>query len=462
MSEIIWDDKLLSQALGQYVPFTFEAYSFEFNSKEVQEGSLFIALRGENGDGHSYIKNAQEKGAICIIAEYIPKDALHTDNILIVKDSKKALNQLGKFKREHVKATYIGVTGSVGKTSTKEMIYSALSVFGMTHKNAGNFNNELGLPITLARMPNHTQYAVLEMGMNHLGELKYLTSIGKPDIAVITTVEAVHLEFFNSIETIAQAKAEIFEGLNPQGLAIINHDNAYFELMNMQAIKLGIKNIGTFGAHQGAYAKLIEYKAYKEHALIKAQINDQTIEYQLGMVGRHQAINSLIPLFIINHLGLDLNKGIKALSTQTAAYGRGTVIDVIYNNKHLTIIDESYNASPVAVKAALYNLAERFPNSQKIAILGDMKELGTAEKTFHQELKEYIIDNKIAKIICIGSLMRSLFDSLPRDFTKYAFSSVTEYLNSSPDLFDSQDVILVKGSFSMGLGRVVSYLKDSK
>jgi UDP-N-acetylmuramoyl-tripeptide--D-alanyl-D-alanine ligase len=347
---------------------------------------------------------------------------------------------MGIYNRKRSRAKIVGVTGSVGKTSTKEMLKIVLASHGRAYATSGNYNNHIGTPLNLANMPLDTQYAVLEIGMNHAGEISYLTNMVRPHVAMITCVEAVHLEFFENIHGIAKAKAEIFEGLDADGIAVINVDQPYF--LNMPLTCAG-KTV-TFGESEKADCRLMHYTPSSYGCEVVAEIDGQVISYDLSATGKHWAITSVSVLAVIKALGLDISRSAQALSAFSEVDGRGKVL-----KKHgCLLINDSYNASPASMKSAFTKTDEVWQmngkKGRKIAILGDMLELGEAAAAFHAELAQGLISAGFDKVYCSGELMQHLFDALPEHMRAGYSKKAMELLPLIQ--LKEQDVVLIKGS----------------
>ncbi|OJV15073.1 MAG: hypothetical protein BGO27_06515 [Alphaproteobacteria bacterium 33-17] len=456
---MIWDNKLLAEALGIEIDFEFKAKGFYFNSKEVRAGDVFIALKGENGDGHLYIESALHNGASVVIAE---KNDLNDPRIVVVENTLDALYKMAHFKRSNVKATYIGVTGSVGKTSTKEMLASYFSAYGKTTKTEGNFNNDLGVPITLSRMPMDATYAIIEMGMSSKGEIEKLTKIVNPKICIVTNVEAVHLEFFDSVEGIADAKSEIFMGTDESRIAVINIDNQYAPRLISNAKKYGVKNIKTFGKSKEADIKLKSCGIIDSHTFVKVLYGENEYEYQIPVVGEHQAYNSMVCILAASSLSLNPSAGISTLKDMEIAKGRGEIFASQIDGKRITIVNEAYNASPAAVKAVLMAYGQKFAQSRKIAVLGDMKELGESAQNFHANLADDIYQSGIDLVVCVGDMMKNLYNNLEENYRFGYFINIDEMMNSDIlKKINDGDVLIFKGSNSMRLYKMADSLKLS-
>ena len=377
-------------------------------------------------------------------------------NLIVVPNAKDALVCLAKFNRARSKATILAVTGSVGKTSTKEALSLICLTAGTTFCNSGNFNNDLGLPITLASMPLNVQYGIFELGMNHAGEIEVLTNIVQPDIAVITAIENTHLENFKSVEDIARAKGEIFLGMNADGIAVINGDNKYYNLLASMAKTAGIKKVFSFGKTDNNDSFLVSYSNE-----IRAKICGEEISYKIKANGHHQALNSIAALTVAKILGMDLQLSAAALAGFSSMQGRGEISELNILGKKIRIIDDSYNASPASVKASLVVIKSLSDDSiqRKIAVLGDMHELGLGAVDEHLDLLSAIKDSGITCLITMGPLMKHLFDITPDQTKLVHFESYREAKIGILTLIKDHDCILFKGSHGTKMYEVVQYLK---
>jgi UDP-N-acetylmuramoyl-tripeptide--D-alanyl-D-alanine ligase len=366
------------------------------------------------------------------------------------------LCQLAKYSRKRLKGKLIGVTGSVGKTSSKEMLKLAFQHQGKVFANEGSFNNHIGLPLSLARMPQATDYAVIEMGMNHAGELNELSLLASPDIAIITTVEAVHLENFKSVSAIADAKSEIFDGMKEGGYAIINYDNPYHQILINKAHNKKLQVIG-FSESQKTPARLISYELKDDVAHVKVDILGKNLEYTLKAKGKHLAFNSVAMLTAVKLCGAELDYAASNLAQFESVKGRGKT----HSLEKITLIDESYNASPVAIRAALQNLSAYKNNGNRlVAILGAMVELGPNSPTLHAELAKDIIRCKVDKVFTVGDMMKHLFDSLPSELQGMHLDDSEQMAKEILNHVKEGDAILIKGSRKMKMERVVESLLE--
>src|ERR1700744_2015998 len=385
------------------------------DTRTLEPGELFFAIKGENSDGHDYVRAAFERGAAACVIDEAHADALiGSGACFIVHDTFAALQRRGRASRARTSARVVAVTGSGGKTTTKEALRHVLSHAGVTHASAASYNNHWGVPLTLARMPRETHFGVIEIGMNHAGEITPLTAMAKPHVAIITTVAPVHLEFFDSVEAIADAKAEIFSGLVPGGVAILNADNPHYQRLDSAARAAGAGHIATFGADSHADARLIALETDETHAIVTARVAGREVTYRLGAPGRHVAMNSLAVLLTAQAFGLDLDEAANSLATFEVPAGRGRRFVLRAKDGPFTLLDESYNANPASVGAALA-LVGGLKAERRIAVLGDMLELGHLGPSLHAALAEDVSTHHIDLVFAAGPLMRNLFNALPQD-----------------------------------------------
>ncbi len=427
------------------------ATGLSIDSRTVREGDLFIALQGENGDGHKYVRAALDKGAVAAMVSMLPEDALEGDNLLIVEDTFKALQDLGQGARTRTAAKIIAVTGSVGKTGTKEMLAAAFATQGQTHFSGKSFNNHWGVPFSLSSMHEGSDYGIFEVGMNHAGEIIPLTKQIRPDVAIITTIKPVHIEHFPGGEKeIAAAKAEIFAGMKKDGIVILNHDIEHFEQLKKAARTHGIETVYSFGADEQADARMLDCLEAANGTRVHADVMGESVEMTLQMLGRHLAENALSVLLAVKVLGGDLQKAAKALEKIEPLPGRGRreMIDSGEAGNPITLIDESYNASPAAMRAAFKVLAMIDPGrgGRRIAILGDMYELGENAERHHAELAFPLKAANVDLVYTCGSLMRKLHDALPQDQKAVHKDKSAELAEIVPDVLVPGDVVMVKGS----------------
>ena len=431
------------------------------DSRTVVPGEAFFAIKGDALDGHDFVATALRAGAGLAVVSNKKRAAVEDDApLLIVRDVLVALRKLARAARARAAARVIAVTGSVGKTSTKEALSLALSRDGETHASVASFNNHWGVPLSLARLPASARYAIFEIGMNHAGEIAPLAKLVRPHVAVITTVEPVHLEFFTSVEAIADAKAEIFAGVAPGGAAVLNRDNPHFERLRRRAKRAGVERIVSFGESDTADARLIRCATQPESSTVEADIMGSRVAYKLGAPGRHLVVNSLAVLAAASIVGADLALTALALIDLRPAAGRGTRLKLALHGGEALVIDESYNANPTSMRAALALLAQAplSGHGRRVAVLGDMLELGSRAQDLHRDLANVINDIGIDLVFCAGPLMHALWQALPSERRGgYAESAAA----LEPDVvaaIHAGDAIMVKGSAGSKMAPIVKAL----
>lgn len=448
-SNVIWTSKDADAATGGKSTKEWSATGLSIDSRTVQKGDLFIALKGDHGDGHVYVADALKKGAAAALVSYVPDGVTQDQPLLVVPDTLVALQDLGRASRKRSGAKVIAVTGSVGKTGTKEMLAAAFGALGQAHAAKASFNNHWGVPYTLSSMHAGTDYGVFEIGMNHAGEITPLTQMVKPDIAIITTIAPVHLEHFSGLEAIAAAKAEIFDGMQPGGVAILNHDNDQFAFLKAKAEQCGLK-IMSFGEHEDADCRMADCLEAANGSRLKVHVVDEDITLSLRMPGRHIARNALAVLLAVKVVGGDVAKAAQALSALDGVAGRGKreLIDIGDPENPVTLIDESYNASPEAMKAAFKVLALIDPGrgGRRIAVLGDMYELGQDAAKLHAELALPLQAAGVQLVYTSGPLMKNLYKALPQDRRGGHDDDTTKLAEIVPGVLVPGDVVMVKGS----------------
>ncbi|AAL03449.1 UDP-N-acetylmuramoyl-tripeptide--D-alanyl-D-alanine ligase [Rickettsia conorii] len=449
---MIWNSKTLSAVLGITISNSISCNEVQFNSKDVKKGNLFIALQG-NRDGHDYVLDAIDKGAAAVI---ISKrvEINDKDKIILVDDCFEALQKMALYKRENSKAKFIAITGSVGKTSTKEALKVLLQHDFLVFASRGNFNNKLGMLINLASMADDTEYAIFELGMNHKGEIRELVQILKPNIAMITNISEAHLEFFNSLEEIAEAKCEIFANFSKNDIAVINADtNCYNKILSILK-NLSITDIHSFGRSAKTSAELILYENLGEQVYLKYKINKKVLDVTIPFIPRHFTENYTGVLLIIDILGKDIEIAANHLANISPTKGRGEIINI----QNCRVICDYYNASPQSMKAALEYL-KQVPAENKTAIIGDMLELGENSKRLHEKLVQYILDAACSKVYLVGVNTKYINDLLPAKIAKKYFKNVDELITHITDLFEGNELILIKGSRGVKLDKIVDYYK---
>lgn len=435
----------------------WEALSICIDSRLTKKGDLFVALKGTKTDGHDYIREAFIKGAAAVMVEHLPQNFPSLSPVMMVENCIDALYSMALFRRIQSEAKIIAVTGSVGKTSTKEMLNIAFSNFGLTHYSFGNNNNEIGAPLSLARMPKDAEFGIFELGMNHKNEISPLSKLVRPAIAVITNVAEVHIENFDSLDGIAAAKAEIFDGMDREGVAVLNADGEYFEYLSKKARQRKVKVV-SFGEAENADIRLMEHKDKLKESYIHAKIFDTEIAFNIAARGKHMAINALAALAAVHAAGLDVQEAAASLSAFSASAGRGQIVHVKIGGKPVTLIDDSYNASPLSMRVAIENLGAIEAKGRRVAVIGDMLELGEKAGQLHIALASDISRNQIDKVFTVGQNSRLLFENLPKRVQGRAVETSDEILAVLEEEIKADDVVLLKSSHGTGLYKVAAKL----
>ncbi|HEY4775560.1 MAG TPA: UDP-N-acetylmuramoylalanyl-D-glutamyl-2,6-diaminopimelate--D-alanyl-D-alanine ligase [Xanthobacteraceae bacterium] len=430
------------------------------DSRTIGAGEAFFAIRGDAHDGHDFVAAALQAGAgVAVVAAERRAAMPPGAPLLVVADVLAGLADLARAARVRACARILAVTGSVGKTSTKEALRLALAPAGETHASPASFNNQWGVPLSLARLPDSARYAVFEIGMNHAGEITPLAKLVRPHVAIVTAVEPVHLEFFASVEAIADAKAEIFSGVEPGGAAVVNRDNAHFARLARHARGAGLRVV-SFGEHADADARLLGCELQPEGSVVEADILGARLSYRLGAPGRHLVLNSLAALAATQLAGADLARAAEALAEFRPAAGRGTRVTLHLGDGEALLIDESYNANPTSMRAALALLAQApvGPHGRRIAVLGDMLELGGAGEAFHRALAPVIEANAVDLVFCAGPLMRALWEALPSPRRGGYADGAAALEARVVGAIRVGDAVMVKGSAGSRMGPIVEAL----
>jgi UDP-N-acetylmuramoyl-tripeptide--D-alanyl-D-alanine ligase len=458
MPETLWTrDELLAAIDGEYVGALPRAVTgISIDTRTLTPGELFFAIKGERTDGHAFIERAFAAGAaLAVVSRDFRGDA--SGPFLRVPDTLEALNALGRAGRTRSKARIIAVTGSVGKTGTKEMLRLMLGRLGSVHASDKSYNNHWGVPLSLARLPREAAYAVFEIGMNHSGEITPLTKMVRPHAAIITTVAPAHMQSFTDVEEIAEAKAEIFQGLEPGGAAILNKDNKYFDLLAARAHEGGAGHIIGFGQQRDAEALLKRIEAGPSGSAVTATLLGEPVSYRLGAPGEHLVMNSLAAIAAVKAVGGDAARAAQALEGFGAPAGRGAQSIHEIAGGTLRLIDESYNANPVSMVAALAVL-NTVAKGRKLAVLGDMLELGPQSAAMHQGLADPIAEAGVDMVFCCGSEMRALFAALP-EARRGAWAEESAGLRDALlAALRPGDTVMIKGSLGSRMGLIVDSL----
>ena len=464
----LWTSAEAQAATGGTAQGDWACTGISIDTRTLEPGDLFVALTDVR-DGHDFVAQALANGAAAALVNRVPEGVSPDAHLLIVEDVLTGLEQLGAAARARTGAKVAAITGSVGKTSTKEMLLSMLGDQGRTHASVASYNNHWGVPLTLARMPQDTEFAIIEIGMNHPGEIAPLAKMTKPDVAMVTTVAAAHLEAFVDVAGIAVEKASVFEGLAPGGVAVINTDIEYAAILMAKAVDCKLREVefGTYAMH----FKLKDVQVLADTTVVQAEANDTPLLFKIATPGRHFAMNGLGALAVAEAMGADLALAAQSLGRWSPYKGRGvreTVqLDRVESHLTLDLIDDSYNANPTSMAASLEVLAASAVGQnavhnragRRIAILGDMKELGSDEIALHAGLAHLEAMEQVDVVHCIGPLMKSLYDLLPEHRRGDWMETSAEMLDGLTGRLHAGDVVLAKGSLSMKLGAVVDAIR---
>ena len=476
----LWDAASLARAMDGVASGSFQCSGVEIDSRDVREGDLFFALRGESMDGHRFVAGAFTAGAVAAVVDW-PIDGPH----ILVKDTTQALESLAAVARARVGAglgaRIIGVTGSVGKTGVKEAIFAALDRSGDAaggcgaHRSVKSYNNHVGVPLSLARMPARSRFGVFEMGMNHAGEIDALARQVRPHVAVITTIAPAHIEMLGSEEAIADAKAEIFRGLEPGGVAIIPADGPHYARLK-EAAERHAGAVVSFGRAAHADVRLLDCVAAPDGgSLVTADMGDRRLCYTVAAPGEHWVINSLAVMAAVRAARGDLGAAGLALAEMEGLAGRGARVRIATaDGGEALLIDESYNANPASMRATLAQLG-RTEARRRIAVLGAMKELGSHAPGYHADIADPLVAAGVDYAVLVGDEMLALAQALTQELGKsgagalgkaprFAHCLTVAEARDALAAFgvESGDAILVKGSNSVGLGALVKALSDHK
>ena len=445
----LWTSEELKTATGGKVYKTFIGYGVSIDSRTIQPGDIFVALKGEKIDGHGFVKEALRKGAVAAVVSHDIDDVIQTEKLFFVVNTDEALEDMARYAAQNARALKIGITGSSGKTTSKEMLTLALKDQGTVHATVGNLNNQWGVPLTLARLSRLADWAIIEMGMNHTGEMEYLSYLVKPDITLITMIGSAHHEFFKDLQDIASAKAEIFRHMNKNGAVFLNRDNDQFNFLKEKARENEIAHVYSFGSTNDSTVRLLNYQADVNGSKATIQINGQVKQLELQMTGLHFVQNALGVLGVVLALGADIDKAIQNLKEMKPLKGRGAHVCVEINDKKVTFIDDAYNANPSSMTASLNVLG--MATGRKIAVLGDMLELGEKSTELHVALKDPITQNGVDLVFTVGDEMKKLYDVLPDNKKGFDGKTVDDVVEPLLKSLKDGDTVLIKGSNSMKL-----------
>ncbi|MBA8839386.1 MULTISPECIES: UDP-N-acetylmuramoylalanyl-D-glutamyl-2,6-diaminopimelate--D-alanyl-D-alanine ligase [unclassified Ochrobactrum] len=463
MKDWLWSSADMVDAMGgrPFGKLPKGITGISIDSRTLKPGEAFFAIKGDLFDGHDFATAAMAAGAgLLVVAEHrLPAFGNLKVPMIVVEDVLEALTKLGIASRARSKAQIIAVTGSVGKTTTKEALRHVLSGVGKVHASVASFNNHWGVPLTLARMPADTDYGVFEIGMNHHDEIRPLVKMVRPHVALITLIAPAHLGHFANLEEIAVAKAEIFEGIVPGGYALLNRDDKRFKQLEELAEKAGVEHIPTFGENPRSEYRLREVKLHPTCSCMTVKIGNHEAVVKVSIPGRHIVQNMLAVLGACDLVGADLAKVTMAMATLSAEGGRGAQHVLQHpDGGTFTLIDESYNANPTSMRAALALLQSSKPEGPKgrrIAVLGDMLELGRQSGKLHADLARPIVDAEVSSLFIGGPEMSVLKNALPVEIHTEYRQSTEELLPLVIKAVRPGDVVMVKSSKGIGFSKIV-------
>lgn len=453
----LWTSEEIAKALSQSPGENWSATGVSIDSRTLQPGDIFVALRGDSLDGHDYISQALSKGAVaCIVDREIQK----AGRFIHVPDTLEALNALARFRREQTQAKIIALTGSVGKTTTKEFIAQILPMFGLTNFSHGTYNNCWGVPLSLARMNRSAAFGVFEIGTNHPGEILPLTQLVRPHIAVITLISEAHIGFMGSQEAIAEEKGSIFLGLEPKGQIVLNKDDKFFSYLSGKAKESPISRMISFGTHEDADVRLLDLNEdYQSYTMeMTFSLGQKTYSLRLPFLGHHRVSNVLAVMGVCHALGLSLETVCSHIFDHLRLMkGRGPIHCLKFKTGNLILIDDAYNANPTSMRAA-FNVLKTIPKAtgRHIVVLGEMGELGDTAIKSHKDLASLLEGVDMA--FSCGQFMRYFQESLPSQCQGFHASTAEELIPIVEDNLWPGDILLVKGSKSSRVSLVVDAL----
>ena len=464
MSSSLWTNMEIEGATNASTDGrNWSASGVSIDSRKVQPKDIFIAFKGSRVDGHCYVADAFEKGAAVAIVERKIDGLSEERPILIVENVQKALFQIACLARNRSEAEFVAVTGSVGKTSSKNLLAKALAQFDSVHATIGNLNNHIGAPLSLARLNASSRFAVFELGMNNTGEISLLSNLMRPKVALITNVHGVHLEQLKTERAIAEAKSEIFNGLLENGSAVLNQDSPWINLLKSRAEKKGIKNIITFGEDKKSDVQLLDWQSGEGKSFVKIQLNNEPYQYVLSEAGKHRALNSVGVLAVVHALGLDIRHAAECFKSISTPVGRGGQKNIdLTTGETFCLVDESYNASPVAMKSAFSVLKSMKPGpgGRKIIVIGDMLELGKDALKLHAELIDDLLAAKPDVVFTVGKLMFELHKLLPNGLFGAHGATSIDVADQVANLIRAGDLVLVKGSLGTNMAPIIAAINS--
>lgn len=457
---IMWTSNEAVQATGGVSSGEWQASGVSINTRTMEVGDLFFALSGPRFDGHDFANDALRHGAAAVVVSRVIDSETDNANCLTVDDTLAALEAMACTSRDRMNGKVIAVTGSVGKTSTKEMLRLVLSGQGAVSASYGNLNNHWGLPLSLSRMLAASDFGLFELGMSNPGEIRPLSKMTRPHVAIITAIEPVHAEFFKSVDEIADAKAEIFDGVVDNGYAVINQDSLHFDRLRAAAVKSGVTDVRGFGHHERAWARIECTELLADNSDVAVIIDGTRYRYRIGAPGEHLVMNSAAVLAAVSLVGGDVKTAAERFVDYRPLRGRGNNNIVETPTGEIVVINESYNASPVSMRAALEVLGRIHPSGdgRRIAVIGDMLELGARAHDEHMSLLDVLRSNKVDLVFTSGQYTQALWDVLPGHMRGGHSVSPDKLSLIVTSAVNAGDVIMVKGSLGSKVGIVVDSL----
>ncbi len=457
----LWTAAEAARATGGDATTDWTCTGIASDSRGVRSGDLFVALAGPRFDGHDFAAAALESGAAAALVTHRPDGVGEDAPLLVVDDTMAALAALARAARERSGACIVAVTGSVGKTGTKEALKLALSAQAPTYASPASFNNHWGVPLSLAALPREARFGIFEIGMNHPGEIAPLARLVRPNVAVVTTIEPVHMEFFSSLAAVADAKAEIFEGMGESDIAVLNKNNPFHRQLASAARAQAMRRIMCFGDHPHALVRLVSADVGAEGSDVVAEVDGASVSYRVGAPGRHWVTLSLATLCTVLAAGGDPARAAGCFADLQPLPGRGARQRVALDGGAITLIDESYNANPASMCAAIEVLGTSVPgpDGRRIAVLGDMLELGSGTPRLHAGLAEKIIEAGIDLVITVGPGMAHLRAALPAAMRGCHAERSDDIVAPVVAAAAAGDVVMVKGSYGMRMRVVVAALR---
>jgi len=460
MSEILWDGKEVIGVIDGHGSYDWTATGVSIDTRTINKGDIFFALPGINNDGNEFIEDALNKGACSVISNR--PSLINSKKVVFVNDVYKALNKLAKYARQRTQAKIIGITGSSGKTTLKEMISHCLSEYGKIHKSEKSFNNHIGVPLSLVRMPINSDFAVFEIGMNTKGEILKLANLVKPHIAIVNNVGEAHIGNFNSKKELIKEKLSILKALINGGNLIINEDlKAEIDVNEIENKNI---NISSFGFSKNSDITLKENFHIDSKNFLKAKFKKEDVNYSLKAFGEHMALNTLPALLTCDITNNPIDKFLIKLSTFKNIEGRGNKFKINFLGKSLSVINESYNANPNSMEAAIlsFDQLKNNPSSRKVLVIGDMMELGKFSEKYHKKIADIINNSNIDVVYAVGNEIKYLWDEIAFEKKGIFFNDIDQIISNLQNILENKDNIMFKASSKINLGRIIDELNITK